>query len=361
MEVVMTGSRHFSSICLALALITQFAPAKAAQSAWYRLTGSDRDFAVEFPSRPRYEVVPVPSTGERLHTYSIAYGNNHLSFNYIDLRLPSAAGKTPVKTHLGIYARDYTRWIINAGGQVLMRTLLPDGGTEFLSRYPAGKAREISYEQSRVYFRGTRRYVLSCTSLSTSGIDQTVARRFFSSFRLYGTQRLGRASKDGSRVDTTLPTQNRAHTAWYKFMPPSGDFEAEFPDRPDYNTKAHPVVGTQIESVSFTYGEYDLSVQSSVLVPQPATLAEQEQWFADAAERFVKGSQSSLIQQARLADGALQFESRRQLDGRTMFSRVRVYIRGSRGYIVSCSVFSQSLSALDEPLPARFFASFRLR
>jgi hypothetical protein len=192
----MTWKRHFSSICLVLTLITQFAPARAAQLAWYRLTESNGYFAVEFPSRPAYEVVPVPSTGEQLQTYSIAYGNNYLSFNYIDLSITSAAAKAPVAVRLEVYARGYAKTIIDAGGQVLMQTLLPDGGTEFISKYPAGKAREMSYEQSRVYFQGARRYVLSCTSLNTSGIDQSVARRFFSSFQFYGTRRPDKVDKD---------------------------------------------------------------------------------------------------------------------------------------------------------------------
>jgi hypothetical protein len=144
-------------------------------------------------------------------------------------------------------------------------------------------------------------------------------------------------------------------------MSPDGDFEAEFPDKPDYDTKAHPLTGTQVLSASFTYGEYDFGVQSSELVPPLTTEVEREQWLAGAAEKFLRGSESKLIRQIRLADGALQIDSRRQLDSRSMFSRARVYIRGSRGYIVSCFVFSHSLAALDEPLPARFFASFRFK
>jgi hypothetical protein len=68
-----------------------------------------------------------------------------------------------------------------------------------------------------------------------------------------------------------------------------------------------------------------------------------------------------LIRQTRLTDGALQIEARRQLDGRTMFIKARVYVRGSRGYVVHCSVFSQRLAALEEPVPARFFASVRFK
>jgi hypothetical protein len=361
MGAIMTGKRHFSSICLALTLITQLAPARAAQSAWYRLTGSGGDFTVEFPSRPTYEVVPVPSTGERLQTYNIAYGNNYLYFNYIDLRLKSAAAQAPIATRLEVYARGYTKTIIDAGGQVLMRTLLPDGGTEFVSKYPAGKAQEMSYEQSRVYFQGARRYVLSCTSLSTSGIDQSLAKRFFSSFQLYGMRKPGGVDKDVSKIDSNSSAGNPADTAWYRFTNLDGDFEAEFPDKPDFDTKAHPVTGAQMQVVSFTYGEYDFGVQSVELVPSLNTPAEREQWLVSATEKFLRGSESRLIRQTRRIDGALQIEAQRQLDGRTMFIKARVYARGSRGYVVHCSVFSQRLAALDEPLPARFFASFRFK
>lgn len=357
----MIGKRHFSSICLALSLIIQFAPASVALSAWYRLTGSDGDFIVEFPSQPAYEAVQVPSTGERLYTYNIAYGNNYFSFSYIDLRLNSAVTQAPIATRLEVYARGYTKTIIDAGGQVLTRTLLSDGGTEFISKYPAGKAQEISYEQLRVYFRGARRYVLSCTSLSTGGIDQSLARRFFSSFQLYGMRKLSGVDKDVRKDNSNSSAGNPSDAAWYRFTNLNGDFEAEFPDKPDFDTRAHPVTGAQMQVVSFTYGEYDFGVQSVELVPSLNTPAEQEQWLAGATEKFLTGSESRLIRQTRLTDGALQIEARRQLDGRTMFIKARVYVRGSRGYVVHCSVFSQRLAALEEPVPARFFASVRFK
>ena len=357
----MIRKKHLSFLYLALTLLTQLTSATAVQSTWYKLTGTDRDFAVEFPGRPTYEEVPVSSTEKRLQTYSFAYGNNYFSLKYIDQRAPSAAAIVPGTTRIEEYARDYIKTITNAGGRVLMQTPLQDGSMEFISKYPAGKSREMSYEQARVYFQGARRYVLSCTSLSTSGIDQSVARRFFSSFHLYGTHRLGRIDTNVRKVDSNSHAGNPSNVSWYRFTSLDGDFEAEFPDKPDYDTKAHPLTGTQVQSASFTYGKYDFGVQSSELVPPLTTEVEREQWLAGATEKYIRGSESKLIRQTRLANGALQIESRRQLDGRTMFIRARVYARGSRGYIVSCSVFSQSLAALDEPLPARFFASFRFK
>jgi hypothetical protein len=332
-----------------------------AQTAWYKLADPEGDFAVEFPNQPVYEEIPVPSTGERLQTYNMAYGNTYLSFSYIDLRLPTAVAKGAIDTHFEEYARDYTKTISDAGGQVLMRTPLPDGSVEFVSRYPAGKAREMSYEQSRVYFRGVRRYVLSCTSLSTSGIDQTLARRFFSSFHLYSRRGSSKIDKDARKADSYSSVKNSAAADWYKFTGLDGDFAVEFPDKPDFDTRAHPVTGAQMQVVSFTYGEYDFGVQRVDLVPSLNTPADREQWLAGATEKFLRGSESRLIRQTRLADGALQVESRRQLDGRTMFIRARVYARGSRGYVVHCSVFSQSLATLDNQLPARFFASFKFK
>jgi hypothetical protein len=354
MRLLNTYARLCLTLILFSALIKQ--PAFGAQTAWYKLASTEGDFAVEFPRRPTYEVVPVPGTGEQLQTYNIAYGNIYFSFNYIDLH-PLYA--TAIDTRAEEYARGYMKTISDAGGQVLMRTSLPDGGTEFASKYPAGKSREMSYEQSRVYFRGARRYVISCTSLSTSGIDQSVARRFFSSFQLYGTRRTGGLDK-GVRSSNS-PAKSPDTAAWYRFESLDGDFEVEFPDKPDFDTKAHPVTGAQMQVVSFTHGEYDFGLQSVELIPPPNTPAEREQWLAGATEKFLRGSESRLIRQTRLADGALQIEARRQLDGRTMFIRARVYARGSRGYVVHCSVFSQSLAALDVPLIARFFASFRFR
>jgi hypothetical protein len=354
-----------NSICvyLALLLLSTFVQVSLAttQAAWYKLTGPDEDFDIEFPSLPIYEEVPVPSIGERLQTYRFAYGNNYFSLKYVDLRLPSAAAKAAAAVRLEEYARDYTKTIIDAGGQVLTRTPLADGGTEFVSKYPVGESRGTAYEQSRVYFRGTRRYVLSCTSLSASGIDQAFARRFFSSFRLRGTPMPGAEDKHANKPASNSPAGNPADATWYRFTSPDGDFEAEFPDKPHYETNAHPVTGSQMQSVSFHYGEYDLSVQISELVSPLTTRAERERWFDGAAERFVRGSESRLIRQTRLADGALQIESEREINGRRLFIRARAYARGSRAYVVSCSVFGQSLSALDEPLPARFFASFRLK
>ena len=351
--------RLYLALLLFLALIHQ--PISATQASWYKLADPGGDFVVEFPSSPTHEAVPIPGTGERLQAYRFAYSNNYLSFNYVDLHRSPAAAKAPVTDRLEEYARVYTKTIIDAGGQVLMRTPLPDGGTEFISKHPAGSSRETAYEQSRVYFRGRRRYVLSCTSLSAGGIDQSVARRFFSSFRLHGTSGSVVVGKDARNTALSSSAVNPSDAPWYRFKSLGGNFEAEFPNKPDHDTKAHPVTGAQLHSVSFHYGEYDLSVQSSELVPPLTTPAEREQWFAGAAERFVRGSQSRLIRQTRLTDGALQVESEREINGRTLFIRVRLYARGSHAYVVACSVFSRRPSALDEPLPARFFASFRLR
>jgi hypothetical protein len=150
----MTRKWCLSFICLALILTAQVTPVTVAQSAWYRVREDKGDFAVEFPSRPTYEEVPVLGTRERLQTYNLAYGNNYFSFSYIDLHLSTAAAKAPVATRLEEYARDYMKTIIGAGGQVLMQMSLPDRGMEFISKYPTGKSREMSYEQSRVYFQG---------------------------------------------------------------------------------------------------------------------------------------------------------------------------------------------------------------
>lgn len=357
----MTWRRHIPFIYLALVLIAQLTPTAGAQSTWYKLTGPEGDFTIEFPSQPTHEEEPVLSTRERLHTYHIAYGNTYFSLSHIDLRLPSETVKASTSVRLEEYARDYTKTITAAGGQLLMRTPLPNGSMEFVSKYPAGKAQEMSYEQSRVYFRGVRRYVLSCTSLSTSGIDQALARRFFSSFHLYSTQGSNKIDKDVRKTDSDSSVKNSVAAAWYKFTTLDDDFEAEFPDKPDFDTRAHPVTGAQMQVVSFTYGDYDFGVQSVELVPLLNTPAERERWLAGATEKFLRGSESRLIRQMQLADGALQIEAQRQLDGRTMFIRARVYARGSRGYVVHCSVFSQRLAALDEPLPARFFASFRFK
>jgi hypothetical protein len=357
----MKSSKYLKYLYLTLALFTALINVTAAQTEWYLLTSPDGDFTIKFPAEPLYERIPTSPTGENSQSYHFAYGNNHLSFNYIDLRLPSAAAKAPTSARLEEYARDYTKTIADTGGQVLMQTPLPDGGTEFISKYPVGKSRGMAYEQSRVYFRGARRYIISCTSLSTSGIDQSFARRFFLSFRLHGTPGPVGVNIDATKATLDTPTGNPADAPWYKFTSLDGDFEAEFPDKPHQDTKAHPVTGAQLQSVSFTFGEYDLSVQSSEVVPPLTTPAERERWFAGAAERFVRGSESRLTKQARRADGALQVESRRQINGRTLLIRTRLYSRGSRAYVVTCSVFSQNPSALDEPLPTRFFASFRLR
>jgi hypothetical protein len=357
----MKRSEHLKYLYLTLALITALINVRAAPTEWYLLTGPDGDFTIKFPAEPIHEPIHTSPTGENGQSYHFAYGNNYLAFNYTDLRFPSRVTKIPAVNIIEEYASNYTKTITDAGGQVLMRTMLPGGGTEFVSKYPASKAREMSYEQSRVYFRGSRRYVLSCTALSTSGIDQSLARRFFSSFQLYGMQRPDIADNGIKKNHPNSSTQNIANTAWYKFTSLQSDFEVEFPDKPDYDTKAHPITGTQVESVSFTYGVYDLSVQSSDIVPPLATHAEREQWLASATERFVRRGDLKVMRQTRLDDGALQIDTRGQLDGRTMFIRARVYTRSSRGYIVSCSAFSQSLAALEEPLPTRFFASFRFK
>lgn len=356
----MSVKAQLMRFCLALILLISLTPTANAQAAWYKLTGPDGDFAVEFPGAPVNELVPVSGTGESLQTHHFTYGNHRLDFNYRDLRSP-AATKSQVDAHLTAYARDFTRVMVEKGGQVFRRSVLLDGGVEFVSKYPAGSLRETVYEQSRVYVRGSRLYVISCTSLSDSGVDQAFAMRFFSSLRLYGLLKVRGGSTGNAGMSGAAARARKAvETQWYKFTGPDRDFVAEFPAKPHYDTKAHPVTGAEMQFVSFNYGGYDMSVYSLAIVALPASPAERGQWFAGAAEKFLRGSESTLIRQTLLVDGALQIESRRQLHGRTLFIRARLYSRGARAYGVTCSVYGRDISELDEPVPARFFASFRL-
>jgi hypothetical protein len=342
-------------------LIVLLGSVPVAQGQWFKLKSPDGDFIVEFPNRPTYEAVLVPATGEQLHTYHFNFGNHNFYFNYMELRSPIRS-RSQVKTHIADYVQKHIRYMTDIGGQLLSRMSIPDGGVELVSKFPAGRMRETVYEQSRIYVRSTRRYVISCTSLSDSGVDQLFAQRFFNSLHLFDAiNRQKGVDKNSAVPETGRTVPNAAEASWYKFTSPDGDFEAEFPAKPHLDTRAHPITGREVLDVSFAYGENDFSVTSTDLMPPLATPADREQWFVRSAEKFLRGTSSRLIRQTWLADGAMQIDSQGVLEGRTWFIRARFYLRGNRAYAVTCSTYSQSPSALDESVPSHFFNTFRLK
>lgn len=66
------------------------------------------------------------------------------------------------------------------------------------------------------------------------------------------------------------------------------------------------------------------------------------------------------IKQTRLERNVYQVDSRGLVGAQTGYMRTRLYIRGTRLYMIGCMSASASPAGLDGPVPAQFFASFRL-
>jgi hypothetical protein len=140
----------------------------------YIQQGPDRDFAVEFPSQPEYQLVKDPQTGIALHQYLCSFGENHFTVSYRD----RVEGESTVEQVSQQAVADLLA--ASQGWRVIRQARLSNGGyqTELQGMVAEFPVRMVV----RVYMHGNRVYIVSSMTKNLLVTNKDVA-RFFSSFR----------------------------------------------------------------------------------------------------------------------------------------------------------------------------------
>jgi len=215
-----------------------------------------------------------------------------------------------------VYARN--------AGNLLRQEKLSDGGRQFdnLVKTPSG----LMHLRSRVYVHRGKMFTLSCGSYSPTGIDERIAKQFFSSFRFMGESPRRQAAARGNIPKKSSPKVETSRR-WYTLRGPDSDFVIEFPGKPDYSTDASLGARIPLHQYRFAHGENFFSVSYRER-SEPGASPELE--LKQALKNYYAALPGwELLQQVEMPDG-YQIEHRGMSTGYPILARTRLYLRGSR-------------------------------
>jgi hypothetical protein len=144
------------------------------QAGWYILNGADRDFTVEFPSKPDYKLSPDQDIRSSLHQYLCIFGENHFAVSYRERFVGETGIEQLAQQSVQGLLESYPRL------RVTRQSQLPDGGYEVVLR--GEMVDKLVNMQTRFYMRRQRVYFISATAWNLS--ESNDAPKFFASFRL---------------------------------------------------------------------------------------------------------------------------------------------------------------------------------
>jgi hypothetical protein len=330
-----------------LIVIGALSSVSPAQVKWQPILEQEAGFTISFPGHPTYGESTAPETGQSLETYSFYYNGNtlHIAFGQI---LPAPKTAMEVNKVISDTADVYAR---NAGN-LLRQEKLPDGGRQFdnLVKTPSG----LMHLRSRVYVRRGMMFTLSCGSYSSDGIDERIAKQFFSSFS-FTNQSTGRQVANRGKIPKKTSPKVVVSSRWHTLRGPDGDFVAEFPGKPDYSINTSLGASLPLHQYRFAYGENFFSVSYR---EQSKPGASRDLELKQALKNYhvaLPGWQ--LLRQVEMPDGYL-LEHRGMSTGYPILARTRLYLRGSRLYYVTS--MTKNLSGPNKGDLTRFFESFRL-
>jgi hypothetical protein len=166
---------RLTCLLITLILITISATA-AVQSPWREITDREGGFSINFPERPKYQQIPNKTYGFTSESYSFFYRNHDLRISFVPLDPAPKTLSEAIKA-LNDSSASYTTGF----GKLVRQDKLEDGGRQYENIYSDhGTLMQV---RTRLYVRHGNLYTLSCTTDASPGIDEDIARQFFSSFK----------------------------------------------------------------------------------------------------------------------------------------------------------------------------------
>jgi hypothetical protein len=166
-----------STILIAAYLITTLPQASAAQAKWQRITDREAGFTISFPGKPTYKQLINPVTDEPMENYAFAYGLHYLQIMFWTLTDPPRSRDEAIKmlnNMVQVYGRN--------AGILVKQEKLPDGGRQYDNVLEDDQG--TLHLRTRLYLRRGTFYQVSYGTYAKEGINEGLARQFFSSFRI---------------------------------------------------------------------------------------------------------------------------------------------------------------------------------
>jgi hypothetical protein len=147
-----------------------------------------------------------------------------------------------------------------------------------------------------------------------------------------------------------------AQSRWYQFVSPDNDFSVSFPGQPQHKTSGS---SPQLELYTFSFGQHTLSFGYQDIVPPSQTSAQRAEALAAAVSAQLQwiSANGRLLRHKPLPDGGRELLCQTEMNGRPAFRLLRLYVHGTRLYVLTCTAAERS--KLAAPAVMRHFASFR--
>jgi hypothetical protein len=182
----MKARTNLTRICIAIVFLNLLNSGITAQAQWLRFISPDNEFSISFPGKPNHETHTNPTWETPLELYTITFNAHLLNIGIKKLKPAPKTQRQRASTLFGA-VRSQLDWIEKVGGRLLKQQPLPDGGVQFdyIGRLDNGTQ---TYNRDRIYIYGIRYYQLRCLSTNPQGLDESIANKFFNSFRFITTK-----------------------------------------------------------------------------------------------------------------------------------------------------------------------------
>ena len=181
------------------------------------------------------------------------------------------------------------------------------------------------------------------------------AERFFSSFRF--TDDLP-ASRSAVRRGTPRRSavDNVQRNSWYTFRSSDNDFVVNFPGKPNFQEFPNPNTGSSDYKYYFQFGENTFIVSFR---EEPLAATQPERVLRQALEKALENNSVwHVLQHIQMRDGGHYIESQGVVEGIPVYTRIKLYLRGTRLYRVT--TMTQNLTGPNKDDVVKFLSSFRL-
>lgn len=318
-----------------------------AQASWQQVIDNEAGFKISFPGQPTYQATTDPTTGLQTEIYKFFYTGRLLRITFAPL---SQSVRTPAEFSKAY--SDFAHQVVPQGGVLLRQQKLPDGGRQYdtLTDVKDGTI----YGRTRFYIRNGRYYAVAFEMYARGRIDERKAERFLTSFSF-----LDGLPKRRATTRNTLPMEHNARNSerakWYFYRSPDNDFVVEFPGEPRYQFDQSPGKNPSFHRYQYFYGEniFQISYRE-----EPRARTQPKEVIKRASESYTSSREGwQVLSQLEIAYGGYQIESQGIVDGARVYSRVRLYVRGTRIYYLT--VLTPNLTGPNEDDVSRFFKSFR--
>jgi hypothetical protein len=345
-EIYMRHSSQYTFIALALLLL--LSPADAAHRPWQTITDQDAGFKISFPGKPTYQQFPNPETGEPMEQYSFQYNGHQLVISISTLDDPPRTA-AEVFQLLNNTAQVYA----TGAGTLLRQENLPGGGRQYDNIKIDTEG--TLHLRTRLYIHNGKVYTITYGTYAAEGLDEQIAKQFFSSFNFINMAPRYRMPNRRDRSSKTTSSES-GRLYWYTFKGPDSDFVVEFPGKPYYRVDTD--TGMPYHQYIYSFGENSFIVAYRDI---PNVKDSSGTVKREVIKNYVTLSTNQgwrVLREYQLPDSSYQIESQGMVNGYPVQMQTRLYFHSTRIYIITS--MTKNLTGPNKDDITRFSNSFHL-